>query len=337
VFELAVAAALEKKLCILPVWLGPGVFFMVLWTFLLHLALFVTYAAEPDSAHMDSWSTVVNQIVMLLLILIPAAIGSIQVRSISAANTLLHKEIGNFSAASAECFCCSVNHVNPHDNNALLLCDRKMVNKCIKEWFVSMDAFDHYVHTNLKDKFKTQLSVPWRFVTFAGLPSLWNQCGTPIWEWRAGHHSLSKMVWRSFFSYGVVDCLFTIPFRLWCCWTLAEYLSKFPIRGWRGRSVTFMFFVCTVVIVYFPQLIKNILQDSLGPALGALVECSLFGTCAMLQYSKGARSILRSIFRSCRRSRFNQSLPGPAPGSPRIVPRKYRSWDGKLNVLTACT
>ena len=70
VFELAVAAALEKKLCILPVWLGPGVFFMVLWTFLLHLALFVTYAAEPDSAHMDSWSTVANQIVMLLLILI---------------------------------------------------------------------------------------------------------------------------------------------------------------------------------------------------------------------------------------------------------------------------
>ena len=68
----------------------------------------------------------------------------------------LQQQLGNFSAESAKCFCCDVNHVDPYTGGRLI-CDRDIMLKCIGIWFGSPSRFDELVRGQVRTAVLLQL------------------------------------------------------------------------------------------------------------------------------------------------------------------------------------
>mmetsp|Transcript_56846 Transcript_56846/g.122946 ORF Transcript_56846/g.122946 Transcript_56846/m.122946 type:complete len:554 (-) Transcript_56846:106-1767(-) len=96
-------------------------------------------------------------------------------RSMQRLLTTLSEQLQAFSFAGAECYCCSVRHVDPVMKQRIL-CDRKVVLGCIVAWFGSVPDFEDFVHSGLYQHFKRQLGLhglPYVWVLSACLPYVW--------------------------------------------------------------------------------------------------------------------------------------------------------------------
>eukprot|EP00439_Symbiodinium_sp_Y106_P014590 s3379_g2.t1 len=67
------------------------------------------------------------------------------------------KQIRHFSITRAECCCCSTDHKVP-GSDIPGTCDRVIILHCIKTWFGSVEAFEHYVQNEVYDLLVDQLS-----------------------------------------------------------------------------------------------------------------------------------------------------------------------------------
>ena len=93
-----------------------------------------------------------------------------------------HRDVGamrcclaSFHLDQSESLCCTLNHRHPLSNTAMM-CDRKVVQKCIEAWFGSVEAFHDYVRSDVSKALAHQLSNDvmsyWRIVeTFS--PVFW--------------------------------------------------------------------------------------------------------------------------------------------------------------------
>jgi len=96
-------------------------------------------------------------------------------RSMQRLLTTLKKQLQAFSFSGAECFCCSVHHVDPVTGDQVL-CDRRCVLGCIVAWFGSMYAFEDFVHSGLYPYFRRHLGqhgLPYLWVISTCLPYVW--------------------------------------------------------------------------------------------------------------------------------------------------------------------
>jgi len=101
---------------------------------------------------------------------------------------ILHEDLQGFSVKSANCYCCSVGHRDP-TSQMLLACDRKIVEKCIVQWFGDLQAFEEFVRTDLLILFKKQLGqhgFQYRWAVLAMTPLMWWQAETIGARWREG-------------------------------------------------------------------------------------------------------------------------------------------------------
>ena len=71
--------------------------------------------------------------------------------------TTMCQHIGHFRVATAEIFCCSVEHRNPHSKDPML-CDREVMQRCINIWFGGIETFEQQVQGDLYNLLVDQLS-----------------------------------------------------------------------------------------------------------------------------------------------------------------------------------
>ncbi|CAJ1393801.1 unnamed protein product [Effrenium voratum] len=86
----------------------------------------------------------------------------------------LKAQLQNFRFAEAEVYCCSVGH--KARNGEDLLCDRKVLQKCVQAWFGSMEDFEQSVQTRVRDALSHHFGgnfCPPHLLIIASLPLLW--------------------------------------------------------------------------------------------------------------------------------------------------------------------
>ncbi|CAE7372953.1 unnamed protein product, partial [Symbiodinium necroappetens] len=71
--------------------------------------------------------------------------------------TTMCQHIARFSFATAESFCCSVEHKHPHSEEHLM-CDREVMQRCINIWFGGIEAFEQQVQGDLYKLLVDQLA-----------------------------------------------------------------------------------------------------------------------------------------------------------------------------------
>ncbi|CAE7258352.1 unnamed protein product, partial [Symbiodinium sp. KB8] len=71
--------------------------------------------------------------------------------------TTMCQQIAHFSVATAESFCCSVEHKHPHSKEPLM-CDREVMQRCINIWFGGIEAFEQRVQGDLYNLLVDQLA-----------------------------------------------------------------------------------------------------------------------------------------------------------------------------------
>ena len=71
--------------------------------------------------------------------------------------TTMCQHIGHFRVATAESFCCSVEHRHPHSKDPML-CDREVMQRCINTWFGGIETFEQQVQGDLYNLLVDQLS-----------------------------------------------------------------------------------------------------------------------------------------------------------------------------------
>ena len=61
----------------------------------------------------------------------------------------LQLQLKSFDMQAAQCYCCSVNHVDPSGSDDMV-CDREIISQCISNWFGSVESFHQCVHFFLR-------------------------------------------------------------------------------------------------------------------------------------------------------------------------------------------
>jgi hypothetical protein len=114
--------------------------------------------------HHDKRKVVVVQCVTLFVGVLPIAH---LVRKLARDVDILSKQLEGFSVRKAECLCCSSNHRDSVTGEEIP-CDRELVEASVMDWFGSLDAFDEFVHTEVKPMFRVQVGLPYRLALLIG-------------------------------------------------------------------------------------------------------------------------------------------------------------------------
>ena len=157
--------------------------------------------------------------------------------------TTMCQHIGHFRVATAESFCCSVEHRNPHSKDPML-CDREVMQRCINIWFGGIETFEQQVQGDLYNLLVDQLS--------NHMVSYWRLAeASPVFLWfyldlaannlrhfiqTAEGEAFAKAIFQLLLGLaywlGVVPILFRVMFRLaWamqtkCAWRLLDYIKS---------------------------------------------------------------------------------------------------------------
>jgi len=68
--------------------------------------------------------------------------------------SVLRSDFMSFQVAAAECFCCCHDHVDPTTGQEMI-CDRKVIEGCIEEWWDELEPFEEFVQTRLLGRVPT--------------------------------------------------------------------------------------------------------------------------------------------------------------------------------------
>ncbi|CAE7340738.1 unnamed protein product [Symbiodinium necroappetens] len=83
---------------------------------------------------------------------------------------MMHAQMRDFRMDSATCYCCSSGHENR------MLCDRQIIERCIVEWFGSLESFEQTIQTTVSSALTQQLgkySFPVSWMWGCSCPVLW--------------------------------------------------------------------------------------------------------------------------------------------------------------------
>lgn len=201
--------------------------------------------------------------------------------------TELFDQLGSFSAKNVDCFCCSVNHVNP-ETGKKLLCDRKIVEGCIDAWYGGIDPFDKLVRVKLVEQFQRELGhggFPYRVIILAGTPTIWGYM-----DFFSSGMSLSFYACIDAFSMWLCVVPLVIAFlsalAKWCKRSQANPFADFLSTA--GITLLFdVFFICIFVLW---QLARSWTWDTLTEIISAATCACIMGGIAFYVFRPPRRS-----------------------------------------------
>ncbi|CAE7767984.1 unnamed protein product [Symbiodinium sp. CCMP2592] len=241
----------EANLYIRPTHLGLSmvVLYLSLWGTMLGVDLFAPGA--------NSW------LWFLLVLCVLCIIGFYFVvdtfRNYLASVQNLQEKLSRFAFADTRCHCCSVNHLRR--DGTKMLCDREILQKCIRSWFGSIDNFDKSVQSSVSAAFRKQLgrnTLPYLWMLGVGSPILWALLSIVVQELLIGDYTLFVRDTVYLLAYWLLalPLILAVTFKLVFC-----------MRKRRGCIVDFFLnsFCVLVILVMFAAvdmsnvMIKNLL------------------------------------------------------------------------------
>eukprot|EP00930_Biecheleria_cincta_P076123 TRINITY_DN6332_c0_g1_i1.p1 TRINITY_DN6332_c0_g1~~TRINITY_DN6332_c0_g1_i1.p1 ORF type:complete len:593 (+),score=73.61 TRINITY_DN6332_c0_g1_i1:55-1833(+) len=140
-------------------------------------------------------------------------------------HTLGH-ELQDFSMKQTTCGCCAINHVHP-ETGTEIMCDRFVVEACIRSWFGQIAIFEDYVRSNFGVKLRQQLGMkcafPYSWALCALSPVLWAEMDAISAVSRTGD---SEHVTAQVLTGLVATYLGVFPFMVACVSRLANVLKN---------------------------------------------------------------------------------------------------------------
>ncbi|CAE7399932.1 unnamed protein product [Symbiodinium pilosum] len=147
---------------------------------LLGKAALTVYAATPamgllwlETMHMRKYGEI-SLYVMLGAFVVYFYAGVASFRSYHYSIETLRKQLQNFRLADTKCNCCTLGHVAPDGRE--LPCDRQVVERCICNWFGSVDEFEVFIVPLLRNTFENQLghnTFPYIYFMVVFCPVFW--------------------------------------------------------------------------------------------------------------------------------------------------------------------
>jgi len=148
---------------------------------------------------------------------------------------VLRSDFMSFQVAAADCFCCSHDHVDPATGKELI-CDRKVIEGCIEEWWDELEPFEEFVQTRLFGVFESQLGlmgIPYHYLVLAGLPILWAYLDLASPHVREGQVKTTIAV----LIRGLAHWLFVYPTVIAIGSSLARSRKSRRMRSWRAVAL----------------------------------------------------------------------------------------------------
>ncbi|CAE7234440.1 unnamed protein product [Symbiodinium microadriaticum] len=97
---------------------------------------------------------------IILLALLPGAVVFFLIANLARAFcrsvTTMCRQLGEFRIATAESYCCATDHKSA--SGEPMICDREVIQQCIKIWFGSVEAFERRVQNEVCDLLSHQLA-----------------------------------------------------------------------------------------------------------------------------------------------------------------------------------
>jgi len=95
---------------------------------------------------------------VILLSFAPMCFAAHIVRAYCRSVSTMRDEVAKVTLESAQCYCCSVQHRDPVSGKDMEICDRRVLRRCVVEWFGSVESFEHRVQHEVLDVLTDQLS-----------------------------------------------------------------------------------------------------------------------------------------------------------------------------------
>lgn len=140
-----------------------------------------------------------------------------------------------------KCGCCAVNHVHP-ETGAKILCDRHVVEACVRSWFGKISSFEKYVRStfdvNLRQQLGIQYAFPYSWALCALSPVLWAEMDVIAAVSHTGSYErITARLLLGFFRHVFGNIPFHDCLRLQVCYFVQEKMYQLHIRpssvfGW---------------------------------------------------------------------------------------------------------
>jgi len=122
------------------------------------------------------------------------------------------EQLRNFHWKDTTCDCCSRNHVDEHVS---IPCDKEKLSGCIRQWFGSVDNFDHLVRSEVRAAFRSQMTkIPFGYWWLVGCATslLWYHLDLSIsrgnhWAFMVAYLS-SSIPWQFWIIPGLICLMF---------------------------------------------------------------------------------------------------------------------------------
>ena len=128
----------SRRLDIRPTWAAPCTVAIAVSLFGAMLALLTVPFSNP----------IIGISIFGILVAMCFHIAAESLRNYNRCIDKLQFELKSFDIQEAQCYCCSVNHVNPFGPNPMS-CDREIIGQCISNWFDSMLNFNECVRSTV--------------------------------------------------------------------------------------------------------------------------------------------------------------------------------------------
>ncbi|CAE7657113.1 Rai14 [Symbiodinium sp. CCMP2592] len=108
--------------------------------------------------HVNGFDSLLLAWLIILLSFAPMCFAAHIVRSYCRSVSRMRDEVAKVTLESAQCYCCSVQHRDPASGKDIEICDRRVLRRCVVEWFGSVEAFEHRVQHEVLEILTDQLS-----------------------------------------------------------------------------------------------------------------------------------------------------------------------------------
>ena len=174
---------------------------------------------------------------------------------------VLLRQLSDFTIREAQCHCC-----NNGETCCADVCDRAIIERCIRSWHGSVEAFEVTIRTRVRQMLYRQLGgllFPYGWQVLGALPLLWGFADFSAARARDGNWKMAAVVLLA----GLTWCLFLFPFVFQATLLLANAFRRKQSRVWQDRLKSLVVAFVLTALSFLGQWTSLLVEDASSSAL----------------------------------------------------------------------